>query len=157
MSISQLNTELVFCGHNLFLNSMNDVKKWFAEKNVYCYISYNDEKLWQSYNIFSFDKFINHSYQETIKRIRNPKTFGIVVFNQDLYNIPNYIEPGIFASIAIAMTQGKKVYFIYSFPELYEKELRNWNCVLTHGDIGIIYEDIRKKIILDESQLKLFG
>ncbi len=156
MTTSQLYNELVLCGHNLFLNSMNDVRKWFAERNIYCYISYNDEKLWQYHDIFSYDKFINQSYQETIRRIRNPKTYGIIVFNQDLFNIPNYIEPSVFASIAIAMTQGKKVYLVYDYPELYEKELKSWNCIMTNGDINLIYREIKKKIIMDEMQLKLF-
>lgn len=119
-------------------------------------ISYNDEKLWQDHDIFSFDKFINQSYQETIRRIRNPKTYGVIVFNQDLYNIPNYIEPSIFAAIAIAMTQGKKVYLIYDYPELYEKELRSWDCILINGDINVAYQDVKKKIRIDNQQLKLF-
>ncbi len=156
MSSRQLYNELVLCGHNLFLNSMNDVKKWFAERNVNCYISYNDEKLWQNHDIFSFDKFINQSYQETIRRIRNPVTFGVVIFNQDLYNIPNYVEPSIFAAIAIAMTQGKKVYLTYGYPELYERELKSWNCTLINGDINQIYHDIKERIKIETLQLKLF-
>lgn len=153
---SNLYNELVLAGNNAFLNSMKEFKDWFNDKTIPCYISYEDKAVWKQYDIFSFDKFLSLSYQKVVRKIRDPRTFGIVVFNYDLYGISNYIEPSTFAQIAIAITQGKKVYLVSDYPEIYEKELKNWKCKVINGDINKVYKDLEDKIFFDNQQLSLF-
>ncbi len=156
MKKPKLHSEIVIYGNRRFLNSMIQIGNWFDENNVRYYLSYIDFKLKIKQDFLDVDEIANLNYHETVKRIRNPISFGVVIFNPDLYEIPNYVEPSVFAAIAVAITQGKKVYLTHGFPELYQDELRGWDCKIINGDLQKIYKEIQEKIIIENSQLRLF-
>ena len=100
-----------------------------------------------------FKRKVSFSY---IKKIRDPKTFGVLAINIERYETPNYIGPNTFAEIAVAFAQSKRIYLLCDLPDFYVDELAAWQAVGLQGKIDSLIDDYHKLCRMNTAQLKLF-
>jgi hypothetical protein len=91
-----------------------------------------------------------------IRRIRDKKTFGILVVNCDRYGLADYIGANTFAEISVAFSHYKRIYLYQGIPEFYRDELCAWTVVCLNGFLGRLIDDFRRTSIAETSQLRLF-
>src|SRR5689334_16807341 len=70
-----------------------------------------------------------------IRRIRDPKTYAILVVNCDKHGFPDYIGPNTFAEIAIALAHYKPIYLYQGIPHFYRDELTAWKAISLNGNL----------------------
>jgi hypothetical protein len=70
----------------------------------------------QLYDPRQFELFRRKVVHRHLSRVRNWRTFGILVTNFDKHGIPDYIGPSTFAEIATAAAMNKKIYVLQEFP-----------------------------------------
>lgn len=93
-----------------------------------------------------------------IRRIRDSKTFGILVVNCDKYGTPDYIGANTFAEIAIAFAHYKRIFLLQGVPEFYQDELLAWQVTPLWRQLSPLITDYREAITYSGSQLSLlFG
>jgi len=84
-----------------------------------------------------------------IRRIRDQKTYCILVVNLDKHGVSNYIGPNTFAEIAVALAHYKKVYLYQGVPEFYREELNAWQALCLDGSLNQLIKDFRIAALLD--------
>jgi hypothetical protein len=91
-----------------------------------------------------------------LRRVRDPRTFGVLAVNIDRHGIKDYIGPNTFAEIAVAFAQSKRIYLLQGIPEIYTDELQAWRAIPLFGDIERLGDDFRQFCAMADSQLSLF-
>jgi hypothetical protein len=71
----------------------------------------------------------------------DPRTFAVLAINADKHGIRDYIGPNTFAEVAVAFSQGKRIYLLQDVPQNLEDELRAWGVVPLRGDLGRLVGD----------------
>lgn len=92
-----------------------------------------------------------------LEKIRDPRTWSILVVNPEKHNIKNYIGANSFAEIAVAFARRKKIFILYDYPTFYEEELISWRVTALRGNIDLLVESYKKACIKKQpQQLPLF-
>ena len=67
-------------------------------------------------------------------KVMDPRTFAVLAINADKHGIRDYIGPNTFAEVAVAFSQGKRIYLLQDVPHNLEDELRSvGGCSATGG------------------------
>ena len=90
-----------------------------------------------------------------IRRIRDPKTYALLVVNCDKHGLPDYIGPNTFAEIAIALAHYKPIYLYQGIPQFYRDELTAWKAICLDGCLDVLVRDC-KRIAVANAQPTLF-
>ena len=90
-----------------------------------------------------------------IRRIRDQKTYAILVINCDKQGFPDYIGPNTFAEIAIALAHYKPIYLYQGIPQFYRDELTAWKAICLDGSLDRLIRNCRR-IAEENAQPTLF-
>lgn len=91
-----------------------------------------------------------------IRKIRDQKTFGILVMNLDKHGISDYIGPNTFAEIAVALAHYKRIYLYQGVPAFYEDELTAWGAIPMNGNLSRLIDDLHQQSVTCAQQRDLF-
>jgi hypothetical protein len=91
-----------------------------------------------------------------IRRIKDPRTFGICVLNYDKYGVASYIGANSFAEIAVATTASKRVFLVNGIPDAYKDELLAWGVTPLFGRLQPVIDEFGFRCRQDARQLDLF-
>lgn len=103
----------------------------------------------------AFEEFKRKVSFAYLRKIRDPRTFGVLAVNLNRHGIPNYIGPNTFAEIAVAFAQSKRIYLYQGMPEAYVDELSAWRAVLLNGSLEQLANDFWQVCIQEDKQLSL--
>ena len=94
---------------------------------------------------FTSKDALNSKYnvtKEYMAEIGNDFTYGILVVNVRKNGKANYIGASVFAEIAVAVYEEKKVYLLEDYYDPYYEELITWRAVALHGNIDHLIKEI---------------
>lgn len=151
-----LRHRLVICGSMSFYFQMVEQSHLLREAGIDSLVPEPDNDLIHSLHENDFQEAKRRASMKHIRKIRDKKTFGILVVNFDKHGISDYIGANAFAEIAVALAHYKKIYLLQGIPEFYRDELTAWQAVCLNGNLMRLIEDCRQAAILDSSQLTLF-
>lgn len=115
-----------------------------------------EEEVIQQLSLFDFESFKRRVSFAYLRKIRDPRTYGILAINVDRHGILNYIGPNTFAEIAVAFAQSKKIYLLQGMPEAYSDELSAWRVVSLRGKLDRLIEEFRNDCMIEDAQLGFF-
>jgi hypothetical protein len=72
------------------------------------------------------------------RKIRDPRTAGVLVANFEKNGRPSYIGPNTFGEIAVAFADGKSIWLLNGVPDQYEDELTAWGAIDLQGDVSAV-------------------
>lgn len=147
---------VVVCGSMSFFREMIEVQELLAASDVSCIIPDSDDH-WPSKRTVQLELVLKRKASLAhIRKIRDPKTFGILVLNHDKYGVRDYIGANSFAEIAVAVVAGKRVYLAGGIPDAYRDELNAWGAIALNGNIEQLKYNYRLRCQQDALQLELF-
>lgn len=153
---SKLSRRIVVCGSMSAYSVMAQMEDQLRQHDVLTAIPNSEDHVKPLLAAESWEVFKRNVSMGHIRRVRDPRTFAILVINLDKYGVSNYIGANTFAEVAIAFAQGKKIYLLCDIPELYMDELRAWGVISLRGDIGQLVSDYRESCHQEKQQLSLF-
>jgi hypothetical protein len=146
---------VVLCGSMSFFGHMLQLRSHLSHEHVEVALpdAESDADLHDPRQYSLFRRSVVHRH---LKRVRNIRTFGILVTNFDKHGVPDYIGPSTFAEIATAATLNKKIYVLQDFPEVFRDVLSDWGAVPLRGQLQPLIEHYRSACP-PETQLELFA
>lgn len=148
---------IVICGSMGAYGLMKKIRSELIEKGVRAIVPEAEDNIKPSLSSESFSKFKRNVSYAYLKKIKDPRTIGVLAVNPDKYDIPDYIGPNTFAEIAVAFAQSKKIYILNGFPDVYEDELNAWRGIQLNGDLTRLIAEYNSTQRTDNSQLQLFS
>lgn len=148
---------IVICGSMSFYAEMMQQKHFLKDAGIDSVLPESDDPFIDSVHEEGFQEVKRRASMRHIRRIRDQKTFGILIVNCDKYGISDYIGPNTFAEIAVAFAHYKRVYLYQSIPDFYRDELVAWQVVCLEGSLSRLIEDCRQAVMQETAQLELFG
>ena len=139
-----------------FYANMLDHKRFLRKAGVQSVTPDPDDKILEPVREKDFQEVKRRASMRHIRRVRDQKTFGILVMNVDKHGIHDYIGPNTFAEIAIALSHYKRIYLYQGIPEFYRDELVSWQVIPLNGDISKLIADYQEALWRDTIQLTLF-
>lgn len=147
---------IVVCGSMAFYVNMLEQKQHLRQSGIHALIPNIDDQLMEPISEEIHQKAKRQASMRHIRRIRDEKTFAILVVNIDKYGIRDYIGPNSFAEIAIALAHYKRIYLYQGIPDFYKDELLSWQVIPLEGNLSRLISDYRKVTSANEIQLALF-
>lgn len=152
----QSEMRIVICGSMGAFKTMQEIQSSLIENNIRAIIPQPEDHLKPNLTPEEFSEFkrkVSHAY---LRKIRDPRTFGVLAVNPDKYEIQNYIGPNTFAEIAVAFTQHKRIFILNGIPSVYEDEIIAWRGMCLNGDLGRLIDIYNSSVKKNLTQLTLF-
>ena len=127
-----------------FFGEMVRVKETLTQAGVDAVIPDTDDVLFFQEDDATLNKHKRVASLRHIRRVRDPKTYGILVVNCDKHGIADYIGPNSFAEIAVALTHYKKLFLLQGIPEFYKDELTAWGARPLHSDLNKLITEMHR-------------
>jgi hypothetical protein len=148
---------VVISGSMTFYGEMVKVARCLDSSAVKVITPDAEDHLPSQITLEQFEEFKREAAFAHLRRIRDPRTFGVLALNFDKYDIPDYIGPSTFAEIAVAAASGKRIYLIGDYPSVYAEELAYWGAVRLYGHFDELLRDYGRECLRPSPQLRLFG
>lgn len=155
--MNELNKRIVICGSMSFYGDMLRSQKLLFDAGIPAIIPPADDDLLLNMSGYQFNEYKRKTSFQYLKKIRDPRTLGILAVNLDKHNILNYVGPNTFAEIAIAFAQRKGIYLLSGIPDIYEDELIAWHAIPLHGSLDRLIDNYRVKYEEETNQMHLFS
>lgn len=152
----RVKSRIVLCGSMSFYAEILRVQADLFAAGVRSIVPEPEDEIRPLLNNEDFERFKRSVSFAYLRKIRDPRTFGVLAVNLDKYGIPNYIGPNTFAEIAVAFAQSKRIYLYGGAPDVYSDELSAWNALALRGDLKKIVHDYRENQRDLGDQLPLF-
>src|SRR4028118_553833 len=104
------NRRIVICGSMTFFGYMSRIREQLLRNGVEAIIPDAEDHLTGALPPNELEEFRRSMALAHIRRVRNPRTFGVLAVNFDKYGLEDYIGPSTFAEIAIAAAHGKRIF-----------------------------------------------
>lgn len=137
---------VVICGSMAFYANMVEQRSLLRELGVKSVMPDPDTDVFHTMDEDDSLATKRTASMKHIRRVRDGKTFGILVLNLDKHGIPDYIGPNTFAEVAIALAHYKRIYLYQGIPTFYRDELVAWGAVPLNGDLSRLVGDLREHI-----------
>ena len=147
---------IVICGSMAFHGRMLDQKRRLTEAGIETITPDADPRVIQMVQVEDWRQLKRKASMRHIRRVRDQKTFGILVMNLDKYGIHDYIGPNTFAEIAIAFAHYKQIYLFQNIPAFYQDELIAWGVVALNGRLSHLVNAFQRAALVEIMQPRLF-
>ncbi|MER9207841.1 MULTISPECIES: hypothetical protein [unclassified Mesorhizobium] len=145
----------VVCGSMAFAHKMDEICSRLAEHDVLA-VAPDDVDAGADFSEQkSYQRFKKEVSKRHIKKVRDPRTIGIVVANFEKHGTRSYIGANTFAEIAIAFADNKAIFLLDGIPRNFSDELSAWGVHDLRGSLDPLifrYRDLCRK---DLNQLRL--
>jgi hypothetical protein len=148
---------LVISGSMAFYGYMYRLQDELAEEGVESLLPEAQDDLAELLPSAQFEALKREMSFAHIRRVKNPRTYGILVANFEKHSLPNYIGPSTFAEVAIAASQGKKIFILNEFPQVYAEELSLWGAIALRGRLDLLVRLYREACLRPIRQLNMFA
>lgn len=135
---------VVICGSMSFYPNMVEQQSLLRALGVKSVIPSPDTDVFQILNEEESLSAKRSASMKHIRRVRDGKTFGILVLNFDKHGIADYIGANSFAEIAVALAHYKRIYLYQGVPTFYRDELIAWGAVPLNCDLSRLVDDIKQ-------------
>jgi hypothetical protein len=154
--MNKLKRRIVICGSMSFYGTMVEIQGSLKRKGVISLVPPDDKDLQLSISSVLSDSFKKAASMQHIIKIRDPRTFGVLIVNPEKHSIPDYIGANSFAEIAIAFAHHKRIYILGRIPSFYKDELDAWGAVSLEGKLDPLVLSFLRQCEFDAQQLELF-
>jgi hypothetical protein len=124
-----------------FYAEMLQVRRELNAHGVACVVPDSEDASHAAMSAESYAAFKHSAAAAHIRRIRYPRTNGILVLNFLRHGIRNYIGPSTFAEIAVAHAAQKRIYILNGLPTMYAEELNSWRVRCLGGELEPLIAD----------------
>jgi hypothetical protein len=127
---------IVISGSMAFASQMREIKEQLDLLNVRAVVPDDvdgDLKHYDSQSYLAFKKAVSVSH---INKIKDPRTYAVLVANFDKNGTYGYIGANSFAEISVAFSSRKKIFLFSEVPPQYADELTAWGAVALNGDLA---------------------
>ena len=156
MNTKNFVKRIVICGSISFYSESIRIQRILRESDILSLIPTDDDEIKNRISEEMFQDYKRKASFDHIKKIRDPRTFGILAVNFNKYDILHYIGPNTFAEVAVAFAQSKRIYLLNGIPSVYEDELLAWRVIPLFGDLQQLIDDFHQNYLRETSQLQLF-
>lgn len=150
------NRRIVLIGSMGVYPDLLDCARLLDSEGIKTVVPELEDEVVQQLSLFEFEAFKRRVSFAYLRKIRDPRTYGVLAVNLDRHGILNYIGPNTFAEIAVAFAQSKKVYLLQGVPESYRDELSAWRAISLRGQIDRLIANFRDDCMVDDPQLRFF-
>ena len=147
---------IVICGSMSFYDQMLLVHNSLLNNMIPSVLPADDEEMALKLTNYQFEDYKRRVSFRYLKKIRDLKTWCVLVINPKKHGISDYIGPNTFAEIAVAFSNRKKIYLMYDIPSVYEDELQAWRAISLNGILDQLISNYNEICLKDDRQLKLF-
>jgi hypothetical protein len=146
---------VALCGSMSFISQIENIRRMLALEGVWAISPSPDELDLAGLDSAGYREYKRQISVAYLRKIKSPRTFGILVANLDKHGIRDYIGPNSFAEIAVAISHGKAAYLLGDYPDIYADELSAWGVVPLLGGCQRLISDYTQACLLSSQQLEL--
>ena len=154
--INHPHRRIVICGSMAFYAEMVAMKRRLKKHGIQCAIPDLDSALLEAGREEDYQGVKRRASMRHIRRVRDQKTFAILVMNLDKHGVSDYIGPNTFAEVAVAFAHYKQIYLFQGYPDFYKDELLAWQAVILNGNVSSLISSFRDALFRESQQLTLF-
>lgn len=148
---------IVVCGSMSFYPEMLALQSQLQSREVSVLTPDSDNALHDAGSGVEAERIKRRLSWAHIRRVKSPKTFGLLVVNYDKHQIQNYIGPSTFAEIAIGAALSKRIFLLQGAPYVYEDVLESWGALCLMGNLTPLVDEFKRTCVKHTGQLTLFG
>lgn len=134
---------IVICGSMTFYAEMVEIQDMLRKVFVNAIIPLTDHDFSQITDAKAWNRQKEIMSQKYIRKLRDTKTYGVLIVNYDKNGIQNYIGPNAFAEIAVAFDHRKAIFLLQGIPEDYYEELTAWGVISLNGSLEQLISMVR--------------
>ncbi len=135
---------IIVCGSMAFYDEMLLVRQRLSDAGVPSLIPVREDHVRPRLTKEQFDDFKRGVSLDHLRRIRDPRTFGILAVNLQKHGVANYVGPNTFAEIAFAFAHKKRIYLLSDIAGGYRDELEAWKATALHGKLDRLVDDFHR-------------
>jgi hypothetical protein len=147
---------IVICGSMAFYAEMAAMKRQLKKHGIQSVIPDLDSALLEAGREKDYQGVKRRASMRHIRRVRDQKTFAVLVMNLDKHGVHDYIGPNTFAEIAVALAHYKQIYLFQGIPDFYQDELLAWQATFLNGNVSTLVSSFREAQWRESQQLTLF-
>jgi hypothetical protein len=127
---------IVISGSTAFAQQMREIKEQLDLMNVRAVAPDDVDGELRHYDNRSYLAFKKAVSVSHINKIKDPRTYAILVANFDRNGIYGYIGANSFAEVSVAFSSRKKIFLFSEIPPQYADELTAWGAITLNGDLS---------------------
>ncbi len=147
---------IVICGSMSFYDQMVLAHDSLLKNMIPSVLPADDEDMALKLSNHQFESYKRKVSFRYLEKIRDFKTWCVLVINPKKHGIINYIGPNTFAEISVSFSNRKKVYLMYGIPSVYEDELQAWRATSLNGILDKLIIHYNEVCYRENQQLELF-
>jgi hypothetical protein len=146
---------IVLVGSMGVYGTILEVAAQFAALDIEAVVPDAEGESMSRLSLFEYEEFKRRVSFAYLRKIRDPRTYGVLAVNVDRHGILNYIGPNTFAELAVAFAQSKRIYLYQGMPDAYAEELSAWRGVVLNGRINQLVDEFSQACMKEHRQLPL--
>lgn len=127
---------IVISGSMAFAGQMREIKDQLDLLNIPAVVPDDVDGELRHFDTQSYLKFKKAVSVAHINKIKDPRTYAVLVANFDKNGIYGYIGANSFAEISVAFSSRKKIFLFSEIPPQYADELTAWDAIALNGDLA---------------------
>jgi hypothetical protein len=135
-NVAASGRRIVICGSVSFMHQMRMLKDALAAEDVPAVTPADLDFAFELGDSDAYLRFKRGTSLAHIRKIRDPRTFAVLVANYEKDDLYGYIGPSTFAEIGVAFSAHKQIYLLDRKPPNYADELASWGAVELFGDLS---------------------
>lgn len=151
------NRRIVLIGSMSAYRELLDCASILNAQGIATVVPEPEDEAVQQLSLFEFETFKRRVSFAHLRKIRDPRTYGVLAVNVDRHGILNYVGPNTFAEIAVAFAQSKKIFLLQNVPEAYNDELSAWRATPLFGRLDRLITTFREDCMVEDPQARLFN
>jgi len=145
---------IVICGSMAFAGQMREIKGQLDLLNVPAVVPDDVDGDLRQFDTRSYLSFKKAASVSHINKVKDPRTYGVLVANFDKNGIFGYIGANSFAEISVAFSSRKKIFLFSEIPPQYADELTAWGAVALNGDLARLVQIYEHSCRHETAQLR---
>lgn len=127
---------IVISGSMAFAGQMREIKDQLDILNVPAVVPDDVDGELRHFDTNSYRRFKKAVSVSHINKIKDPRTYAVLVANFDKNGVYGYIGANSFAEISVAFSSRKKIFLFSEIPPQYADELTAWDAIALNGDLS---------------------
>ena len=149
------NRRIVLIGSMGVYHQIKELAAQLGALGIHTIVPEAEGEAVQQLSSMEFELFKRRVSFAYLRKIRDPRTYGVLAVNVDRHGILNYVGPNTFAEIAVAFAQSKKIYLLQGVPAAYVDELSAWRAVSLRGNLDRLVSSFWDACMVQDPQLRL--
>lgn len=127
---------VVISGSISFMHQMRQIKTELDNRSVKAIMPDDIDGVFDIPGLDAYKRFKRGASVAHLNKIRDPRTYAVLVANFDKNGVRGYLGANSFAEVSVAFAARKRIFLLGEIPSQYADELSAWGAIALNGDLS---------------------